>query len=683
MLSPTDLAVDPYTSSVTGYGAVNVTGGTLQGTAVIQGNLTVGSGGTVRPGTVNPLVANLAQLGVEAAVPSLPGTLTVTSNGTLSGGANATFDIGPASSLLAVGNTLTLPATGSVTINLIDNGSLVGAVPLITYGGLANTFSGSQLTAGSTPTSAYQAATGFAYTFSTSNNTIYVNAALPLIWSGSSTSTWDTASTPNFTDPNVASNHKFYAGNHVQFDDTGSGSVSIASSGVAPGGVVFQNSAKPYTVTGGPITDGASGHASLTVAGGGLVTLANSANTYTGATTVTAGTLASVNPVGANDRQQRQPDAAGRGDSQHDRQRSERLPVCSADLSERRQHRQRRDRGTDQYDHLQHPRVAPSRSQQPEHRGREQRLDGHTGCSSKRYPPPLDTALGTIVNQIAQACNTDSNENPHWNGTGGITSSAAAQTPATYAVGYLNLGNGQVKVAYTLAGDAFLTGQVNSSDVQVVSGSNLYTTGAGWSGGDFLYEGRTDNADRNIVLNNLNTSLPALTGQAHPLGSGIQPADGGSSPLVEYSENTGALILVDTGAYYLANLDNFEINMANTFGAVQSTLVGARGDHLVEPRVLQLVAVGPTSCRRQRHPAGRCLRPWELAGRPCALGLRLDCLRRLEWRSDFLGCVSCAGALVVGLVCGGRLGPRREHVAQAAEPRRQWRECRLIAEDGR
>ena len=64
-------------STVTGYGDVTVNGGTLQGTANIQGNLNINTGGAVRPGSVNPLVAALGQLNVYTTAPSTPGTLSV------------------------------------------------------------------------------------------------------------------------------------------------------------------------------------------------------------------------------------------------------------------------------------------------------------------------------------------------------------------------------------------------------------------------------------------------------------------------------------------------------------------------------------------------------------------------------------------------------------------------------
>ena len=97
-------------------------------------------------------------------------------------------------------------------------------------------------------------------------------------------SVWDVNTTANWQGWQTYSN-----GNNVTFDDSGSGgTVSIASS-VAPGSLVFNNTAKSYAITGGTI----SGSPSLAVTGSGSVVLAN-ANAYPGAITVSSGTLSAL-----------------------------------------------------------------------------------------------------------------------------------------------------------------------------------------------------------------------------------------------------------------------------------------------------------------------------------------------------------------------------------------------------
>lgn len=106
-----------------------------------------------------------------------------------------------------------------------------------------------------------------------------------LVWTGALDGIWDVNTTTNFSG---GSSGKFNDGDRVTFDNTGSNTtIAIASSGVAPGSVTFSNTtAKTYSLSGGPIK----GTTSLTVSGGGHVTL-SSANTYTGGTLVSQGTL--------------------------------------------------------------------------------------------------------------------------------------------------------------------------------------------------------------------------------------------------------------------------------------------------------------------------------------------------------------------------------------------------------
>jgi len=97
---------------------------------------------------------------------------------------------------------------------------------------------------------------------------------------GTNPTQWDVASSSNW-DSGGGTQVVYREGDEVAFDDTAS-SFNVAIQGpVAPNGVAFNNSsANPYTFTGAGI--GGSGR--LRVIGGGTVTLANGANTYTGDT---------------------------------------------------------------------------------------------------------------------------------------------------------------------------------------------------------------------------------------------------------------------------------------------------------------------------------------------------------------------------------------------------------------
>lgn len=107
----------------------------------------------------------------------------------------------------------------------------------------------------------------------------------PLIWSGSVSGIWDVNTTANFTG---SASGMYSEGDYVTFSNTGSiTAIQIAPGGVAPRSLVFSNTTgKDYAFTGGPIM----GQTDLLVVGGGRVTL-SATNTYTGGTTVSAGTL--------------------------------------------------------------------------------------------------------------------------------------------------------------------------------------------------------------------------------------------------------------------------------------------------------------------------------------------------------------------------------------------------------
>lgn len=125
-------------------------------------------------------------------------------------------------------------------------------------------------------------------------------------WSGTAGATWDTNTTSNFginaytapaafgtfTQATSATQNAYFGDYYYNSGSTvavGTGSVTVAAGGVSTGTVNFINNAVNYTVT-SPDTNGISGSTAINVSGGGLVTLAGS-HSYTGATTISAGTL--------------------------------------------------------------------------------------------------------------------------------------------------------------------------------------------------------------------------------------------------------------------------------------------------------------------------------------------------------------------------------------------------------
>jgi fibronectin-binding autotransporter adhesin len=269
-----------------GTGFVTVSGGTFGGI----GNL--GDPGYSKGTPAFSVSAGAAlYVGVPAsgATANTNGTLYVNGNLNLAAGAALDFDFGAGSaSQLNLGSngaaSLNLPgAAASVAVNLTNLNGLTGELPLIQSNtAIANTGS---LYIGS----AVPAGDSYALSYDSVNDAIDLtisSTAVKLTWAGTADSSphaWDVNATPNFN----GARQTFNNGDFVTFDDTGvGGAVSITASGVAPGSLVFSNTAKSYSLSGGPIY----GATSLVLNGAGIVTL-GSGNSYTGGTNISGGTL--------------------------------------------------------------------------------------------------------------------------------------------------------------------------------------------------------------------------------------------------------------------------------------------------------------------------------------------------------------------------------------------------------
>jgi autotransporter-associated beta strand protein len=99
-----------------------------------------------------------------------------------------------------------------------------------------------------------------------------------------------------------------------------------------------------------------------------------------------------------------------------------------------------------------------------------------------------------------------------WLGTG-ITSSAAHLNAATYGIGYADsadLGNptglssGQIEIKYTLLGDANLDGKVNGSDFTLMAANFNDSVTNGWDKGDFNYSNTVNGDDFVLLADNFN-----------------------------------------------------------------------------------------------------------------------------------------------------------------------------------
>jgi autotransporter-associated beta strand protein len=280
----------PPTFSLFGGGG---TGASIGGTATLVSNT---SGGLTKIGTGNLTLSGsstytgLTQVNAGGLIvnSTLASDISVASNadfggsGTTSG--SLTFAAGahkfffnPAASTSFLADTIT--ATGA-TITVLPNGVMTPITNKVILETNGDPISGGTFVSGNTRLSV--SASGSQVLAS------YTPASL--VWKGSDGTNptfWDTDVTANWD--NATTTDKFLIGDNVTFNDSATPASPVAvaiQAAVQPSSVTFGNSAKDYVVSGAAIA----GTTGLTVSGSGAVTLSN-ANTYTGLTTVRAGTL--------------------------------------------------------------------------------------------------------------------------------------------------------------------------------------------------------------------------------------------------------------------------------------------------------------------------------------------------------------------------------------------------------
>ena len=271
------LLVNNPTGSGTGSGGVLVdSGATLGGSGIVGGAVTGAAGAALLPGD-SAVVGTL----------TLQNTLTLNGNTLFfdlpSSGANDVIALSGA----GAAGVLTLTGTNTVKLNLLNGTLPAGVYTLMTFAA----------TNGTGSLSLDVAARNLALTVSGTN--VILTAAgsgagsANLTWVGDgSGNLWDIGTSSLWN--NGGSADVYYDLDSVTFNDTGSAIPAInLTTNVQPVSVVVSNSAKAYTFSGAGSIAGA---ATLTKQGTNTLTLAL-ANTYSGATTVSAGKLA----YGAND----------------------------------------------------------------------------------------------------------------------------------------------------------------------------------------------------------------------------------------------------------------------------------------------------------------------------------------------------------------------------------------------
>ena len=272
-----------FNGAVSGAGNLNKIGvGTLTlaapnsytgSTTVTAGKLVVSSGQT----GVGVITENDGTtLGVTVAGVSQLKTDTLTLGSSVGPVTNEFSNV--SSTTIAPINATNLVVNGPTTINILSGSFLAGQIyPLLNFA----TISGAGgFTLGTLP----PLVTG---TIITNGNTIALNVSSAVAieyWTGIVNGNWDINATTNWNFNGAVA--KYANGNTVQFDDTASNTTVNVTTTVLPKGLFVNNSAKNYAFSGSPI----GGTNSLTKLGTAAVTL-SSPNTYSGGTTLSAGTL--------------------------------------------------------------------------------------------------------------------------------------------------------------------------------------------------------------------------------------------------------------------------------------------------------------------------------------------------------------------------------------------------------
>jgi autotransporter-associated beta strand protein len=243
-------------------------GATLGGSGTINGTVSVSAGGILAPGGVNNI-----------------STLTLANTLTLNGGL-LIFDLNDATIPGSTYDTIATGGTGALVLNganyiQLDSPSgtiAAGTYTLMTYPSMSGsgtlTLPNGSMTMGN-----------FTLTVGATSVTLSVSASTPgaLTWTGNVSGAWNTTD-QNWVDGSTVTTYS--DGSSVTFDDTAVANFTISGSTVTPSSVIFNNSAKAYTVS-API---AGTGTPLDKFGSGTATLFG-ANTYSGLTTIGAGTL--------------------------------------------------------------------------------------------------------------------------------------------------------------------------------------------------------------------------------------------------------------------------------------------------------------------------------------------------------------------------------------------------------
>jgi autotransporter-associated beta strand protein len=276
------LSDDSGAGTLTKTGAGTLTlGGANQftgATAVNQGTLVLANPDAASTSS-SLTIADTAALSLTT-TPSTVKTLTFTNTGTLN------FNVAGGGTDLTVNTSNGVTnsgAAGSITINITGSVPANGTYTLISYTGSLQGSGFSAYKLGTTPA-------GKSYSLVNAAGAVQLTVSDPSIWTGAQSSEWSTNIIPGSKNWSVSGSPADYiSGAAVNFDDTATGyTVDVSVADVTPASVTFNNNgATPYILQG---SKGIAGSASLTKLGSQTLQISNP-NTYTGATTISAGTL--------------------------------------------------------------------------------------------------------------------------------------------------------------------------------------------------------------------------------------------------------------------------------------------------------------------------------------------------------------------------------------------------------